>query len=181
MLQEFDRAMDRIRDEMAKAKSTNVQALGEIMTALLQARPEIAGAILADGKTLGGCWAAMEAYAKKHKTGNSYAMGPDTAQAVICEYYGFSMEKPALLGLYAGSTPAATAGTSSGAGATATEGKAQTPAPVADTPEAPDPFDLDALLASAESGLSPSDPEDSPGETRAQGLPEGAGREMGVL
>lgn len=146
MSQEFDRAVDHIRDEMAKAKSTNVQALGEIMTALLQARPEIAGAILADGKTLGGCWAAMEAYAKKHKTGNSYAMGPDTAQAVICEYYGFSMEKAALLGLYAGSTPAATAGTSSGAAAPPSpEGKAQTPAP-ADTPEAPDPFDLDALM-----------------------------------
>lgn len=181
MSQEFDRAMDRIRDEMAKAKSTDIQDLGEIMTALLQARPEIAGAILADGKTLTGCWKAMENYAEKHKTGNRYSMGPSATQAVICEYYGFSMENATLLGLYAGSTPAATAGTSSGAAAPPSpEGKAQTPAP-ADTPEAPDPFDLDALLASAESGLSPSDPEDSPGETRAPGLPEDAGREMGVL
>ena len=40
---DFNAAMDRIRDELAKNKRDSVNTLGEIMTKLLQRFPEIAG------------------------------------------------------------------------------------------------------------------------------------------
>ena len=162
---DYNAAMDKIRDEMAKTKSTNVQALGEIMTALIQARPEIAGAILKDGKTLDGCWKAMEDYARKHKTGNSFAMGPDIAENIIVEYYGMSMPTRVWETEYVKGVVKAGEGEDEGTssvtaapchlpqrGKAFREAATEPAAKSADmevtataTPE-PDPFDLDALM-----------------------------------
>lgn len=138
--QEFDRAMDKVRDEMAGSKtSPEVAAVGEIVTAMLQARPGIAGAILGKGKTLDGAFKAMREYAEKNRKGSSsFAMGPATAQAVICGYYGFTVEEPVAVGMYAGAEGTGNRGQETGMAA-----EAQT---LADVPEPVDPFDLDALM-----------------------------------
>ena len=129
----YQAAIDKLRDEMAAAKLPAVGAVGEIMTALLQAAPDWAGAILAKGKTLAGAYAALEKYARDNRNGNNCVfVPPETAQKVICRYYRIKMDE--------GTGSAAAAATSfvSASGA-ATEGKAP------EAPE-PDPFDLDALM-----------------------------------
>ena len=140
------RAMDKVRDEMAKTKSTNVQALGEIMTALIQARPEIAGAILKDGKTLDGCWKAMEDYARKHKTGNSFAMGPDIAENIIVEYYGMSMPTRVWETEFARGVVKAGEETAPATRAAEPAAKSADMEVTATATPEPDPFDLDALM-----------------------------------
>ena len=131
---DYNAAMDKLRDEMALSKDQALGAIGEIMTALLQAAPEWAGAILAKGKTLLGAYAALEEYARKNRGGkNCVYVPPDTAQEVICGYYGIKVE-----GETGGTTGGPTEATTS-------------PAPAGHPPlkgraEEPDPFDLDALL-----------------------------------
>lgn len=162
---DFNAAMDRIRDELAKNKRDSVNTLGEIMTQLLQRFPEIAGELLNKGKSLAGCWDAMEKYAKDHKTGNCYAMPPDVAENIIVEYYGLRLptrvwETEFSKGVVEAAKPEGT--TSSGAGAPPSpEGEGQVTPPkafpygeggprsgsdevAANKPA--DPFDLDALM-----------------------------------
>lgn len=61
----MERAMDKIRDEMAESNRPELQAAGSCITKLLRRFPMIAGAILADGKTLKGYYEAMRDKAKK--------------------------------------------------------------------------------------------------------------------
>ena len=83
---DYQAAIDKLRDEMAAAKLPAVGAVGEIMTALLQAAPDWAGAILAKGKTLAGAYAALEKYARDNRNGNNCVfVPPETAQKVILE------------------------------------------------------------------------------------------------
>lgn len=93
MSADYNAAMDKLRDEMALSKDQALGAIGEIMTALLQAAPEWAGAILTKGKTLLGAYGALEEYARKNRGGkNCVYVPPETAQEVICGYYGIRME-----------------------------------------------------------------------------------------
>ncbi len=151
-------AIDKIRDEMATTKTNGaaIRAVGEIMTALLEAHPDWAGAVLQKGKTLKGAYGAMEHYAREHREGSCYYMPPETAESVICKYYGVGEEgsRQEATGNSkdageAGETTAETTGeTTSSApdGAPSPEGKAMTDAEEAQTSAAADPFDLDALL-----------------------------------
>ncbi len=163
---DFDRAMDAIRDEMAKTRSDSVRALGEIITAMLQASPQIGGAILKKDKTLAGCWKEMEKYAREHKTGNSFCMGPDVAQNIIVEYYGMSLPTKVWETEYAkgvvkageGTEDEGTSSVSPAASHLTQRGKAFGEAATEPAAEAadmvvtatvtsePDPFDLDALM-----------------------------------
>lgn len=111
-------AIDKIRDEMAKEKpGSPVAEVGEMVTEMLTAAPEIAPAIMAKGKTLKGAYEAMESAAKK-KGGSRVCIGPREAAKIVMEYYGFNAAIP--------QTPA--------------PAPTPTPAPVKDE------FDLDAML-----------------------------------
>lgn len=147
MTDEYNRAVDRIRDEMAGSKSAYVRVVGEYLTEYLGTHPEAAGAILAEGVTIKGSLEAVKAEARKHSEGGVGVVDDETAFGIVREYYGI---RPA---------PAAR-----------TAAKPQAPA------EDPD-LDLDSLLASGPAGLSPSESQMSPGETRAPAEAEGAGRE----
>ena len=85
----YNKAMDKIRDEMAKATDA-VCMVGEIVTLYLQSEPTNAEKILADGKTLKGAYGAMRDYARKeHKE----CMTPDEAAEHIARYYGMEPAK----------------------------------------------------------------------------------------
>lgn len=124
---EYASAMDKIRDEMATAKANKdaIGAVGEIVTALLEANPAAEAAILDKGKTLEGCYKAMEDYARKHKDGNCYYMPPDRATSVICEYFGIEAGGNVI------KTP---------------DNVLKTPDNVLKAEKSVDPFDLDALM-----------------------------------
>lgn len=124
---DFERAVDKIRDEMATAKANKdaIGAVGEIVTALLEANPAAEAAILAKDKTLEGCFKAMEDYARQHKAGNCYYMPPGKAREVICEYFGIEAGGNVL------KTP---------------DNVIKTPDNVIKAEKSVDPFDLDALM-----------------------------------
>ena len=86
----FERAMDKLRDEMAKQhKNGGLCALGEYMTGLLQRMPEASDRILENGKNLKGAWGALEAYARKlPRSGSCVAVRDEDAYRVCREYYG---------------------------------------------------------------------------------------------
>lgn len=82
-------AMDKIRDEMAaKSSHAGVQAVGQFMTMVLQHRPETAGQVLAEGKTLEGAFGEIRKYAEGHKTGNYAFVPPDKADEIVRGYFG---------------------------------------------------------------------------------------------
>lgn len=116
----FDRAVDKVRDEMAKSDRRYVQVVGEFLTAWLQAHPEGAEAILAKGKTVAGSLEKMRAEARKGAQGDVGILDDETAFGVVLEYFGIK----------------GTGNRQQGTGAAAPQTSAD-----------PDPFDLDALLA----------------------------------
>ena len=183
---EYASAVDKVRDEMAAAKGANAQAvraIGEMLTEWLLKHPEDEGKVMQPDKTLDGCYFEMEKYAMAHKTGSSYCMTPDEAYEMIRKYFGIEGNGGTEGTGKGPSTPLRSAQDDIECGARREAARyaaeAQTCAEAA--PE-PDPFDLDALLASGHAGLSPSDPEDSPGETRGRApCATDAGREMEVM
>jgi len=129
-MSDYDRAVDRLRDEMAKTKNDAVRTVGEMMTMVLFQYPGHADAVLGEGKTLQGAYEAMYEYAKKNKKGNSCCVPPDKALEILCGYYGIEYG-PHMFNAFG--TPAAT-------GTPHAEEQATKP----QTPE--DDFDLDAML-----------------------------------
>lgn len=85
----YNKAMDKIRDEMAKAKDA-VCMVGEIVTLYLQSEPANAEKILQDGKTLKGAYGAMRDYAREKR---KECMTPDEAAEHIAKYYGMEPQK----------------------------------------------------------------------------------------
>lgn len=90
----YEKAMDKIRDEMAASKGA-VCMVGDIVTLYLQNEPENAEKILAQGKTLKGAYAAMRDYAREKRL---ECMTPDDAAERIAVYYG--MEPVKIMGLW---------------------------------------------------------------------------------
>ncbi len=88
--QTMNAAMDALRDEMAKRfNDPGIGAVGEIMTAQLQARPEIAAKLTAKGKSLAGAYKALEDYARNNRGGKSCVfVPPEKAVEIILGYYG---------------------------------------------------------------------------------------------
>lgn len=103
---DFDRAIDKIRDEMAKSKSRYVEVVGEYLTGYLRGYPAAAGAILAQGKTIQGSLAAMRKEAEKVKDGGVAVLDDETGFRIVLKYFGIEGKptetSPALAG---GATP----------------------------------------------------------------------------
>lgn len=89
---EYASAMDKLRDEMAKANDPWIDFLGEEMTKLLLDHPEWENAILAEGKTLKGLYQAFYDRAKKEQKKGAYFGVPKVAQELVCGYYGVKAE-----------------------------------------------------------------------------------------
>lgn len=100
----YQKAVDRIRDEMAK-KSANqgVQLIGGRLTGLMEQQPELAEKLLDEKKSVQGACEQIYSYACKHKTGNFALVPPEKALEIVGEYYG--IETQAL-----GATPQAARG-----------------------------------------------------------------------
>ena len=157
----FTNAIDMLRDEMATSTTRYVQVVGEFMTDYLLEHPEDQDTVLNSGKSIKGSVEQMKTEAAKHKEFNVAVLDDETAFGIVLKYFGLK-DKRGKKG------PGET-------GETTFSPAVTTPLP----PDPVDPFDLDALIASAASGLSPS-ASAAPGETRAPDLSEGAGRETGV-
>lgn len=84
-------AMDKIRDELAGNSNPGVQMIGEAMTALLMAAPELSDKILQEGKTLAGAFNAVKDYARKNKTGGFAFVPPAKAAEIVAKYWGIDV------------------------------------------------------------------------------------------
>jgi hypothetical protein len=89
-------AIEKIRDEMASnAKQGGyIQVVGDMLLQNLDAHPEAAEKILADGKTIKGSLAAMRTEAQKHQTDGCGVLTDEEGFAVVLRYYGID-SKPA--------------------------------------------------------------------------------------
>lgn len=84
-----DRAMDAVRDEMARAAQDGaIQMIGNILTELLRMRPEIAPQLAAEGKSLKGALEEMKKEAAKHRQGSWACLDGMTGARIALEYYG---------------------------------------------------------------------------------------------
>lgn len=84
----YDRAMDKLRDEMAQSKGA-VHMAGEIITLFLMAGPENAEKILAEGKTIKGAYTKMRDLARSKR---QECFDSDEAAGIFAEYYGFEKQ-----------------------------------------------------------------------------------------
>ena len=91
-MEEERKAMDKLRDEMAKADAPGLSALGEYMTERLLRDGSIAPRVLKDGKTLAGAFEAIRAQAKKEQKGGFACIEDERAYRITCEYYGITPE-----------------------------------------------------------------------------------------
>lgn len=130
----YTRAVDKIRDEMAKSKAGYVQAVGEALTEYLQGHPESAEALLAKDKTIAGAVKAVEDEARKNKTGNLAVVDPARGYEIIMGYFGIDAKVTVSF-------------SAAGGEATSSVSPAGRHLPLKGKAEKADPFDLDALLA----------------------------------
>lgn len=88
----LNQAIDKLRDEMAaNPEKPGIQEVGAYMTSRLMDRPEDAGQVLVEGKTLKGAFEAIRSYASKHRTGDFAYVPPDQAFKLVAEYYGLEV------------------------------------------------------------------------------------------
>lgn len=89
MNEQYNRAIDAVQDEMAKAPAgSGVHGVGEIVTDLLPQMPTLQAAVVEKGKSLEGAYQAMREYAQKNQKGGCYYMPPGQAMEMILKYYG---------------------------------------------------------------------------------------------
>lgn len=87
----MDRAIDRIRDEMAKdPKNSAIQMIGEVLTELLRRHPTLADRLLAEGKSLSKAMDAMKAEARKQQSGGCACVDALTGMKIVLNYYDIS-------------------------------------------------------------------------------------------
>ena len=86
---ETDKAMDLIRDEMAKAHNNpGISILGEYLTDRLQGEPGIAAAILKHKEPLAFGFAAIKEHARKIAKGGYACVDDKTGFALACKALG---------------------------------------------------------------------------------------------
>ena len=89
----YDRAMDRIRDEMASNSSHAIQYIGEQLTQYLMRYPEIAEDLANEKRTLaGGLEEIRKAAMKAPRVGNMAMIDPEQGMQIVLAYYGVMME-----------------------------------------------------------------------------------------
>ena len=172
--EEYASAMDKLRDEMAKSKDKYVEVVGEYLTDCLLAQPEAEAALLDKSKSIKGSLETVRKEAEKVKQGNMAILDDRTVFGIVLNYFGLKSEPDAIKTEWnVPKTGANVPGETTGETTSSDPPQAAAHLPLKgkafgetgqDTPA--DPFDLDALLASGIAGLSPSDPQESPGETR---------------
>ena len=86
-MKDFDKAMERIRDEMAKNSQRYVQVVGEYLTEYLQKHPEAAKKLASGKKSISGSLAAMRKEAEKQKEGNVAVLDDAEAFGIVLRYY----------------------------------------------------------------------------------------------
>ena len=85
---DFNRAIDKIRDEMARKGTTYVRVVGEYLTEHLRRHPEHAAAILEKDRDIAGSLHKMRSEAEKRKEGGVAVLDDETAFGIVLEYYG---------------------------------------------------------------------------------------------
>ena len=94
---EFEKAMDKLRDEMARHHEHGALCMiGEHLTELLQREPSRAGKILQDGKTLMGAYKELESYARQQAKGKNgcVVLSDQQGFGIAEKYFGLENEAP---------------------------------------------------------------------------------------
>lgn len=88
-MDEQQKAMDKVRDEAAKAAGdAGIGALGEWLTERLAGEPGIAPKILQKDKTLTGAFGKIRDYARKIAKGGAACVTDTKAFEIAGEYFG---------------------------------------------------------------------------------------------
>lgn len=93
---DFNRAIDKIRDEMAKKGTTYVRVVGEYLTEHLRRHPEHAAAILKKDRDIAGSLHKMRSEAEKRKEGGVAVLDDETAFGIVLEYFGIKETVPSV-------------------------------------------------------------------------------------
>lgn len=95
MSEMVNKAMDKIRDEMAGTQDRNVPLIGEILTELLLMMPEVSEKIMAEGKSLQGTQKHCMAYAARIRKNGEKILetSPEEDAQCIGEYWEIEQEK----------------------------------------------------------------------------------------
>lgn len=86
---EREEAMDRLRDEIAKAADRpEIALIGEYLTSRLAADPEIGDKLTEKEKTIDGAFGAVKEWARKNQKNGYCAVTDEKAFEIVCGYYG---------------------------------------------------------------------------------------------
>lgn len=94
----FDQAMERLRDEMAKhAEHPGICAIGEHLTARLERQPYIAQQLLDQGKSLANAYHALEKEARSRAKGRGGCVVISDSEGfrIAEKYYGIPVDADA--------------------------------------------------------------------------------------
>lgn len=87
----LSQAIMRIEAQRGEFKAHSLEdGVAQVLIELCRQSPATATAIAATDKTIKDCAKALSDYAQKHKSGNSYWMGPDVAAEQIRKFYGIT-------------------------------------------------------------------------------------------
>lgn len=84
-------AILRIENQRKEFKQdSNEDGVCQVILQYCREDQEVARVLASTDKTVKDCYKHMEEYARKHKVGSGYYMGPDTTRRVICQFYSIA-------------------------------------------------------------------------------------------
>lgn len=93
----FDKAIEKLRDEMARLNKPPISAIGEYLCDYITKHRDQAGLILQEKKTLEGAYKALEDAARKNRGGSTcVCIDPDEAWKIVRDYFGMQETKQAV-------------------------------------------------------------------------------------
>ena len=93
MTEKIQKAIDKIDQEAEKMGSATVRLLCSHIIDHCLVNDENADKVLAEGKSLKGCWDHITNNARKQAAGNCAAVPDDTVYEWAAGYYGFTAEE----------------------------------------------------------------------------------------
>lgn len=93
MTEKIQKAIDKIDQEAEKMGSATVRLLCSHIIDHCLVNDENADKVLAEGKSLKGCWDYITSNARKQAEGNCAAVPDDTVYEWAAGYYGFTTEE----------------------------------------------------------------------------------------
>ena len=93
MTEKIQKAIDKIDAEAEKMNSASVRLLCSHIIDHYLVNDENADKVLAEGKSLKGCWDHITSNARKLAAGNCAAVPDDTVYEWAAGYYGFTDEE----------------------------------------------------------------------------------------